>query len=65
MKKNEVIKNLGVVYMPRVISVGRGMRMVKSMPVVKKTEELKGMGKSKIRDLVLKEDVPKKYIAFK
>jgi hypothetical protein len=35
------------------------------MPVMKKTEELVGMGKSKIRDLVLKEDVPKKFIVFK
>lgn len=51
--------------MPRVVSVGRGMRMVKPMPVMKKTEEMKGMGKSKIRELVLKEDVPRKYISFK
>ena len=66
MKKNVVIKNLGVWYMPvKVMSVGRGIKMVKNMPVVKKTEELKGMGKGKVRDLVLKEDIPKKYISFK
>jgi hypothetical protein len=49
----------------KVMSVGRGIKMVKNMPVVKKTEELKGMGKGKVRDLVLKEDIPKKYISFK
>ena len=53
-------------YMPvKVMSVGRGIKMVKSLPVVKKTEELKGKGKGKVRDLVLKEDIPKKYISFK
>ena len=51
--------------MPRVVSVGRGMRLVKPMPVMKKTEEMKGMGKTKIRELVLKEDVPRKYIGHK
>lgn len=49
----------------KVISSGRGIKIAKPMPVVKKTEEMKGMGKGKIRDLVLKEDIPKKYIAFK
>ena len=49
----------------RLVSSGRGVRMAKPMPVVKKTEELKGKGKGKIRDLVLKEDVPRKYISFK
>lgn len=49
----------------RVKSVGRGIRLVKALPVMKKTEEMIGMGKSKIRDLVLKEDVPKKFISFK
>jgi len=47
------------------MSVGRCIKLVKPMPVVKKTEELKGKGKGKVRDLVLKEDIPKKYISFK
>jgi hypothetical protein len=34
------------------------------MPVMKKTPELVGKGKSKVRELVLKEDVPKKYVSF-
>jgi len=59
-------ENVFLIYMPiKVMSVGRGIKMVKSTPVVKKTEELKGMGKGKVRDLVLKEDIPKKYISFK
>ena len=53
-------------YMPvKVMSVGRGIKLVKPLPLVKKTEELKGMTKGKIRELVLKEDIPKKYISFK
>ena len=53
-------------YMPvKVMSVGRGIKLVKSLPMVKKTEEMKGMTKGKIRELVLKEDIPKKYISFK
>lgn len=49
----------------RVVSVGRGVKLAKSLPVMKKTPELVGKGKTKIRDLVLKEDLPKKYISFK
>jgi hypothetical protein len=49
----------------KVMSVGRGIKLVKTLPVVKKTEEMKGMTKGKIRELVLKEDIPKKYISFK
>ena len=41
------------------------MRIAKPLPQIKKTEALVGKGKTKIRDLVLKEDIPKKYIAFK
>jgi len=53
-------------YMPvKVMSVGRGIKLVKSLPMVKKTEEMKGMTKGKIRELVLKEDIPKKFISFK
>jgi len=53
-------------YMPiKVMSVGRGIKLVKPLPMVKKTEEMKGMTKGKIRELVLKEDIPKKYISFK
>jgi hypothetical protein len=49
----------------KVMSVGRGIKLVKPLPMVKKTEEMKGMTKGKIRELVLKEDIPKKYISFK
>ncbi len=56
---------MSLFYMPvRLVSSGRGVRMTKSMPVMKKTETLVGKGKSKVRDLVLKEDVPKKYVSF-
>lgn len=57
---------MSLLYMPvRLVSSGRGVRMAKPMPVMKKTETLVGKGKSKVRDLVLKEDVPKKYVMFK
>ena len=48
----------------KVVSSGRGVKIAKPTPVVKKTEELKGMGKGKVRNLVLKEDIPKKYVKF-
>lgn len=47
-----------------VVHSGGGYRIVKPLPQMKKTELLVGMGKSKIRELVLKEDVPQKYIKF-
>jgi len=49
----------------RVVSSGGAVRVVKPLPPMKKTEVLVGKGKSKIRDLVLKEDIPKKYISFR
>lgn len=49
----------------KVVSSGRGIKIAKPMPPMKKTEALVGKGKGKIRDLVLKEDLPKKYISFK
>jgi len=49
----------------RVVSSGGAVRVAKPLPVMKKTPELVGKGKTKIRELVLKEDLPKKYIAFK
>lgn len=51
--------------MPKVASSGRGMRLVKPQKVMKKTESMVGMGKTKVRDLVLKEEPLKKYISFK
>jgi hypothetical protein len=49
----------------RVVSCGGAVCVAKPLPVMKKTPELVGKGKNKIRELVLKEDLPKKYIAFK
>lgn len=49
----------------RVVSSGRGVKIAKPLPVMKKSEELVGKGKTKIRELVLKEDLPKKYISFR
>jgi hypothetical protein len=66
MKKNADTENLSVIYMPiRVVSSGRGVKIAKPLPVMKKSEELVGKGKTKIRELVLKEDLPKKYISFR
>jgi hypothetical protein len=51
--------------MPKVVSSGRGMRLVKPQKAMKNTETMVGMGKTKVRDLVLKEEPLKKYISFK
>ena len=49
----------------RVVHSGGAIRIAKPLPQMKKTEVLVGKGKTKIRDLVLKEELPQKYISFK
>jgi hypothetical protein len=58
-------RKIYVYFMPiRVVHSGGAIRIAKPLPQMKKTEVLVGKGKTKIRDLVLKEELPQKYISF-
>jgi hypothetical protein len=51
----------------RVVSCGRGYKIIRN-PVPKMPVELvsmQGKGKSEVQNLMLKIDVPKKYVSFK
>jgi hypothetical protein len=47
----------------RVVSAGRGMYVSKRMRVIKKPEVV-GKGKKEMKEIVLKVETPKKYVAF-